>query len=145
MNDSFSITGMLTVQLFRCDGTIKEVIECKNTVTLLGKSHVADQLAKTPAQSPMIAMAVGTGTPSTTALGSESSRNNIDTRTASGKVVTYVAHWDIEDDFSATITEAGIFNSSSLGGTMLCSAVLSPSIVKAVNDSIVITWNLTIH
>lgn len=79
-----------------------------------------------------------------TALGTEVNRQPFQSQSSSGTAWTYVAEWDIEDEFSATITEAGVFNADSgLGGTMLCSASFDP-IVKGVNDSLRITWTITI-
>jgi hypothetical protein len=140
--DKVKVTGIVHIRLSNSNGIILD--KCiHNTVTSVGKSHIASLLSSSPDDS-MIAMAVGTGTPTTTALGSEAHRRNLRSRTSSGAVATYVCEYDIEDNFSGTLTEAGIFNSSSIGGTMLCSVVILPSIVKAVNDSLTITWTLTI-
>jgi hypothetical protein len=142
--DKTGIVGALKINILDRSGALKFSADFKNTVTVLGKAHIADRLSSNPSQDPMLAMAIGTGTPSSTALGSELKRKNVWSRTSSGKVVTYQGHWDYDDQFSGTITEAGIFNASSLGGTMLCSAVVSPSIVKPINDTLDITWNVTI-
>lgn len=136
------LQGHVNIRVFGSDGQLKESREITNTITSLGKIHVADQLSAAPTQAPMSSLAVGSGTPSTTALGAESFRRAFRTRSASGSVVTYVAHWDIDDQKAGTLTEAGIFNSPSLGGVMLCSAVISPPVVKGLNDSLDITWTV---
>lgn len=144
LSSEIKVIGSIGIKL--CDeyGNLKQEILIKNTVTSAGKEHIADRLASSPSQAVMISMAIGTGTPSLTALGSELSRKGLYSRTTSGAVVTYTAIWDIDDRVNGTITEAGIFNASPSGGTMLCSGTISPSIVKGLNDSLIITWTLTI-
>jgi len=114
-----------------------------NTVTSDGKAFIAQMLSSAQ-PNPIIAMAVGTGSPGASALGTEVARKNLWYLTAASNVITYKVHWDLFTPFSGTLTEAGLFNSASLGGTMLASAVLSPSIVKATNDNLDITWDITI-
>jgi len=141
--DSIGVTGGLDIKLFDERGVLKVHQRTHNTVTAVGKAYIADRLGL-QAQALMSNMAVGTGTPSSTALGTEVSRGVFQSQTSSGATWTYVGSWDIEDNFSATLTEAGVFNADSrLGGTMLCSASFA-GIVKAVNDSLVITWVITI-
>lgn len=125
-------------------GNIKREMDINNTVTTLGKEHIADRMATTPSLNPMCSMAIGTGTPSATALGTEVYRKGFKSKTVSGAVVTYQAYWDINDRIAITVTEAGIFNAPNLGGTMLNSGTVSPSIVKGLNDVLDITWTLTI-
>ena len=141
--DSITVTGGLDINLFDKSGTLKVHQTTHNTVTSVGKIYIADRLGL-QTQALMSNMAVGTGTPGTTALGAEVSRVVFQSSTSSGATWTYVANWDIEDNFAATLTEAGVFNADpGLGGTMLCSASFT-GIVKAVNDSLVITWVITI-
>ncbi|MBP6884601.1 MAG: hypothetical protein KBC17_02125 [Candidatus Pacebacteria bacterium] len=143
MHDSLEITGKVDIKVFDNEGTLKTHHKIHNTVTTVGKEHIADRFGL-QAQDPMITMAIGTGTPSATALGTEVSRKEFQSQTSSGLTWTYVAQWSIDDDFAGTITEAGIFNAESgLGGVMLCSSSFT-SIVKALNDSLVITWTITI-
>ena len=134
--------GCVNIRVLGPDGQLKDLREVTNTITSAGKIHVADQLSATPTQAAMSNLAVGSGTPGTTALGAESFRKAFTSRIASGSVVTYVAHWDIDDQKAGTLTEAGIFNSPNLGGVMLCSAVISPPGVKGLNDSLDITWTV---
>lgn len=132
----------MLIKVYGPEGQLKDAREVGNTVTALGRAHVADQLSASPTQGAMSNLAVGSGTPGSTALGTESFRKAFKSRSSTGNVVTYVGHWDIDDQKSATITEAGIFNSPNLGGVMLCSAVISPPVVKAVNDSLDIAWTV---
>lgn len=143
MEDSLRVSGKVDIKVFGEDGALKVHHKTHNTITDAGKEHIADRFGL-GTQLPMSDMAIGTGTPGTTALGTEISRETFQSQTSSGMTWTYVAEWDIENNFSATITEAGVFNAGSgLGGTMLCSSTFTP-IVKAVNDSLRITWTITI-
>jgi hypothetical protein len=85
-------------------------------------------------------MAVGTGSPAANALGTESDRNALTSKTRSGAVVTMVGDW-AAGDATATLTEAGIFDASS-SGNMWCSSTFT-GIVKAAADTLSITWTLT--
>ncbi|MFA5133081.1 MAG: hypothetical protein WC444_07180 [Candidatus Paceibacterota bacterium] len=112
------------------------------SITTVGKELIAN-LISTSTSPNIISMAIGTGTPGATALGTEVSRKNL-RMTCSGAVATYKGEWDLEDRLSANITEAGLFNSESAsGGTMLCSQSFA-AINKGVNDSLIITWTVTI-
>lgn len=113
-----------------------------NTVPANGLAHIADQLSSSPGQAAMGWMAVGTGTPAATLLGTEVDRNALTSRTDSGAVVTYVGNWAAGDATNA-ITEAGIFNVVTANTiTMLASASFAV-INKGANDTLAITWTLT--
>ena len=114
-----------------------------NTVPANGLAHIADQLSSTPGQAAMGWMAVGTGTPSATLLGTENDRNALTSRTDSGAVVTYVGDW-AAGDATAAITEAGIFNIVTANTiTMLASASFA-AVNKGASDTLQITWTLTL-
>jgi len=92
-------------------------------------------------------MAVGTGTAAVdqgdTALGNELDRNTV---SASGGVVsdntiTYESTWAAGDGTGA-ITEAGIFDAAS-GGDMLARTKFDV-VNKGANDSMTITWTITV-
>ncbi len=157
LKDSLGIKGSISIQLFSEIGHLQiegydlsaEILDCLdsrlllNTVTALGDAHVADQLSD-QGNTAMSHMAVGAGTPSTTALGSETDRNALDS-TTQGTVgddndVIYVCTW-AAGDATAALTEAGIFNDAS-AGTMFVSASFA-AINKGANDSLVITWTVT--
>lgn len=103
------------------------------TYTALFDDYIADRLAAAQAYGPILNIAIGTGTPTSTALGAELSRRAIISRTASGDTLTVTARWDIEDHVSGTITEVGVF----AGTTMIASYTTSK--VKAYNDSYAVT------
>lgn len=122
-------------------GAIKETRQIHNTVTTAGKNMIADRLLASPSLGVPTHMAVGTGTPSGTALGTELDRNALTSKTRSNAVVTMVGDWAAGDGTGA-ITEAGIFDASS-SGNMHCSASFSV-INKGASDTLQITWTLTI-
>lgn len=111
------------------------------SITTYADTHIADLLAR-KVLPPMLNLAIGTGTPSATALGNEVSRKAF-TVSRTGAVVTYSARWDIEDAVSGTITEMGIFDDATLGGNMLLSKTFSQ--VKATNDELTVSIALTIN
>lgn len=142
-NDSeeIALEDNVLIQLFDKDGNLKQEETIHNTVTTVGKAHIADQLSASPGEAAMSHMAIGTGTPSATALGTELDRNALTSRTDAAAVVTYVGTWAAGDGTGA-ITEAGVFNDAS-AGTMLISSSFSV-VNKGAADTLVITWTLTV-
>ncbi len=132
------------VELFDENGKLKAERWIHNTVTALGDAHVADQMSD-QGDAAMGWMAVGTGTPSATALGTELDRNALTSKTqgtgGDDNDVIYVGTWAAGDGTGA-ITEAGIFNLVTLGGTMFVSASFAV-INKGAGDTFVITWTVT--
>lgn len=122
------------------DGKVKDVREIANTVTTAGKNGAADQILAAPSLNKPTHMAVGTGTPTGTALGTETDRNALTTKTRSNAVVTMVGDW-AAGDATAAITEAGIFDAASVGN-MWCSQSFAV-INKGASDTLQITWTLT--
>lgn len=123
------------------NGSIKEVRHVYNTVTTPGKNMIADRLLASPTLGVPTHMAVGTGSPSGTALGTETDRNALTSKTRSNAVVTMVGDW-AAGDATAALTEAGVFDASS-SGNMHLSASFSV-INKGAADTLAITWTLTI-
>lgn len=123
------------------DGKIKDVREIANTVTTAGKNGAADQILASPSLGKPTHMAIGTGTPTGTALQTELDRNALTSKNRSGAVVTMVGDWAAGDGTGA-ITEAGIFDAASTGN-MHCSQSFSV-VNKLAGDTLQITWTLTI-
>lgn len=129
------------------DGEVKEQVDRYNTVTALGKELIADQLltglstTSGPTYAKPSHMAIGTGTPSATALGTELDRNAFTSKSRLTNVLTMVADWAAGDGTGA-ITEAGTFNAAS-GPTMMTSASFAV-VNKLAADTLNITWTLTI-
>lgn len=124
------------------DGEIKEAHSLWNTVTTAGKNGIAAQLLVTPDLNKASHMAIGTGTPSGTALGSELDRNAFSsTQTRSGAVVTYFGFWNAGDGTGA-ITEAGTFDAGSTGNMWMSASFAVVN--KLAADTLSITWTLTV-
>lgn len=140
--DTMKLRGKLRICLRDGKGRWKLNRVIRNTVTTTGKAHVADQLSSAPGEAAMGWMAIGTGTPSATALGTELDRNALTSRTDSAAVVTYVGDWAAGDG-TGVLTEAGVFNLATLGGTMLISASFA-AVNKLAADTLKITWTLTV-
>jgi hypothetical protein len=93
-------------------------------------------------------MATGTGTPSTTALGTELSRVSIASTGSLTRVlavVTAIANWAAGIG-TGTITEAGIFSAASGNDSthpMYVSASFG-AITKNAGDTLQITWTITL-
>lgn len=139
-DDSIKATGFVVLQLFGPDGKVKET-RVANTVTTAGKNGLADQILASPSLGKPTHAALGTGTPSGTALGTELDRNAFTSKIRSNAVVTMVTDWAAGDGTGA-ITEAGLFDASS-SGNMWCSASFSV-VNKAAGDSLTLTWTLTL-
>ena len=122
------------------DGAVKDERKIANTVTTAGKSGAADQLLASPTLAKPGWMAVGTGSPTGTALGAEIDRNALTSKTRSGAVVTFVGNWAAGDGTGA-ITEAGLFDAASVGNMWASQSFAV--INKAAGDTLSITWTLT--
>lgn len=120
------------------------VQEVPNLVVTDGKEYVASRMKDTSA-SAMSHMAIGTGSTAAAAgnaaLGSEAHRNTLTSTSVSGAVVTYACTFSAGQGTGA-ITEAGLFNASS-AGSMLCRTVFAV-VNKGANDSMTITWTVTV-
>ncbi|WP_285250240.1 hypothetical protein [Pseudarthrobacter sp. fls2-241-R2A-168] len=72
------------------DGNIKQEERVHNTVTTAGKNGIADQILASPSLVKMGWMAVGTGSPAATLLGTETARVAFTSKTRSTNVITVV-------------------------------------------------------
>lgn len=131
----------LKIELRDQSGKVKDYREIHNTVTTAGKNGIADQILASPSLNKPTHMAIGTGSPSGTALGTELDRNALTSKTRSNAVVTMVGDWAAGDGTGA-LTEAGVFDASS-SGNMWLSTTFSV-INKAAADTLSITWTLTV-
>ncbi|KKT30495.1 MAG: hypothetical protein UW18_C0015G0006 [Microgenomates group bacterium GW2011_GWF1_44_10] len=102
-----------------------------NTITSVGKKATADQLGGTTT-SPVTAIALGVGTPSATALGSESTTNGGSRGAATVSNTTTDTTGDTEQwvktftfTGSLALTEEGLFDNNTSGGIMLASQTFS--------------------
>jgi hypothetical protein len=143
--DSVPLQGKLQVVLKDGQGRVKKSFQVSNLVVTAGRELIASLLAQDGSSFPSH-MAVGTSATSpslgdSALLGTELGRVALGSTTASGKDVTYVATFP-SGTATGTIEEMGIFNDGT-SGTML-SRVLTGTIDKGSDDSLEITWTVTI-
>lgn len=142
-NEGLYFDVNMHLQLFDENGNLKDERFEHNTVTTAGKAGVADQILASPSLAKIGWMAVGTGSPSGTALGTEVARVAFDSKLRSGAVVTVIATF-AAGTATAALTEAGTFDVvTAASGNMWMSASFSV-ISKGASDSLVITWTLTV-
>lgn len=118
-----------------------------NTITSVGKKIAADQTGGTTT-APVTAIAIGVGTPSATALGSESTTNgggrgaatvSNQTTTTTGDTERWIKTFTFSG--SLALTEEGLFDNNTSGGKMFASQ--SFSAVNVVNlDTFQVTHNV---
>src|SRR3990167_7765639 len=115
-----------------------------NTVTDVGKKISADQVGGTTT-APVTAIAIGIGTASATALGSEITTNGGERGAATVTNQTTTTTGDTErwvKTFTFTgalvLTEEGIFDNNTSGGTMLASQTFS-AVTTADTDTLTLT------
>lgn len=142
-----SIKGNLNIKVIDKDSNVKQDIKVKNLVVATGKDHIADRMTSN-VESVMSHMAVGSAnvnpTVSDTALLGEIARVTLTSSTVTNNTIAYSATFPA-GTATGTIAEAGIFNNPTANtGTMLCRTRFN-EVNKAVDDIIVITWNVTIE
>lgn len=143
MKDTFSIKGKLDIKLWDENGALKQHVKDHNTVKNAGLYGLLDQSLASPTLAKVGWMAIGTGTPAATLLGAEIDRNALTSKTRSNAVLTMVGNWAAGDG-TGTITEAGLFDVVTANTVnMWCSSSFT-GIVKGANDTLQITWTITI-
>ena len=142
--ESVSLKGNLEVILLDQNGNQKDYRKIENVVVAVGKQIIAARLVGNTIAIPSH-MAVGTDSTAAatgqTALGGELGRVVLDSTTRVSNVLTYVATFPAGTGTGA-LAEAAILNAASTGN-MLCRTTFSV-VNKAIGDSIVITWNVTV-
>lgn len=145
-NEVIKATGQLKITVTAPDGSVKQEQEVKNLVVTTGLGFIASRMKDATATA-MSHMAIGTGSTAAalgnTGLGTESARVALTSTTVTANQVAYVATFAAGTPATLTaITEAGLFNAAS-AGTMLCRTVFA-AVNKDVNDTLSITWTVTI-
>lgn len=137
------ITDNVELVLRGPDGRIKARRTLHNTTTTYLKQSTADQLLAAPTLNKPTHGAVGTGTPSGTALGAElGARTVLATKTRSGAIITMT--WTVPAGTSTgALTEAGIFDQLAAGGNMFVSNTFAV-INKGASDTLAVTWTVTV-
>ena len=143
LNELFKLTGKVHVTVTNERGEVVEQ-RAANLVVTTGKNFTASRMVGV-ASDVMSHMAIGAGTDAAvvgnTTLQTELARVALASSTATTNVVTYTATFGVGVGTGA-VTEAGIFNASS-AGTMLCRVVFAV-VNKGANDTIAITWTVTV-
>jgi hypothetical protein len=143
MQETFTIRGDLDIKLLDSDGNIKDQRKIHNTVKNAGLYGLLDQALASPTLAKVGWMAVGTGSPAATLLGTETARVALDSKTRSNAVLTMVCTFPAGTGTGA-ITEAGLFDVVTANTVnMWCSSSFA-AINKGASDVVVITWTLTI-
>jgi len=143
IKDTFRITSNMHIKLWGPDGKLKDERKLHNTVKNAGLYGVIDQILASPTLAKVGWMAIGTGSPAATLLGTEIDRNALTSKTRSNAVVTMVGDWAAGDGTGA-ITEAGLFDVVTANTiNMWCSASFDV-INQGAADVLQITWTLTI-
>jgi len=140
MKDTISLVGEVEILLNN-----QVVLEKKNLIVQVGKNFLASAIINN-STSPFVGMAIGTGTTaaslSDTTLQTESARAAFTTYSVTTNVVslsnTYAAGTG-----TGALTEAGIFNNATSGGTMLSRVVFS-AVNKSAADTLTINWTITV-
>lgn len=143
-HDSMKMVGDVTIERFT-DGVLQETRQIKNLVVQSGKVFTASRIID--ATAPVMShMAIGTDSsvPVSTndELGAQIARVALTSASSTDNVVTFIAPFPAGVGTGA-LTEAGIFNDATVG-TMLARTTFAV-VNKAANDSITITWNITIQ
>jgi len=141
IKDSIGFAGHLTLTLRGPDGSVKET-RTANAVKNAGLYGVMDQILASPTLPKAGWIAVGTGSPAATLLGTETARVALTSKTRSNAVVTFVA------DFAAgvatgALTEAGVFDVVTANTVNMWLSASFSVINKGALDTLQITWTLT--
>lgn len=139
--EQLEIRGHVVFELRGPDGEIKDRWEEDNTVTTAGKNGLADQALASPTLNKPTHMALGTGTPTGTALQTELDRNALTAKTRSTNVLTFTANWTA-GEATGTLTEAGLFDAATTGNMWLSASFTAK--VKGAADTLAATWTLTV-
>lgn len=146
--DSATPTGIVTLQLFNFHGDIIKQHTVKNLVVTTGLQFIAARMGETNRPTQMTHMAVGTNATAANLTNDQlltQQGNRVPLTTAGGTVSgaqrTYNSVFGVGISTGALV-EAGIFNAAT-GGTMLCRTTF-PVINKGANDTLAITWVITV-
>ena len=139
------IKGQLTISHFRGPNLIYQE-SSKQTITTVGKNWIVDKLQDLPASTAQVkwhqsGINATAATSSDTDLGSAIYSRTSGSRTEGASANIYRSVATISYTGTRTVTEWGIFTTSS-SGTMISRKTFSRSVVNG--DSIQFTWDLTV-
>lgn len=147
LNDSPKITGYVKATLFNEDGVVLYQ-EQHNLVVAVGLEFIAARMVDAGSPTEMTHMALGssntTAVPLDTTLGAELGRVGVNggAGVVDANTVTYNAVFPA-GIATGEVVEAGVFNDVT-AGTMMCRTVF-PVINKTENDSLAISWVITVN
>jgi hypothetical protein len=147
--ETFKVSGEVDIKIFSSTGEVVKEFHHKNMVVNRGKSLIASRLASNQIN-PICYMSIGNNDSITSAtqttLEGELVRVPISPGAVQDNKVMYVGLFDSDTIGAQLIKEAGLFNASSntTNSYMLCRTVF-PGIMKNADESIAITWTLTIN
>lgn len=143
-DDPIKFSGSVDIVKYDDNGTITEKIHVKNLVVDAGKALIAKLVSGNTATA-VTHMAVGTSSTaaaaSQTTLVTEVGRVALTTKTASANVMSFIGIFPA-GTATGSLQEAALFNAAS-SGDMMCRSTFS-SISKGANDTVSITWTITI-
>jgi len=142
--DAATMRGHVRLEVFGPDGELRDSREVDNLIVTVGRNGVMDQLLASPTINKPTHMAVGTGAVAPalgdTALGTESARVALTSKTRSTNVLTLVGDY-AAGTATATLTEAGVFDAASTGN--MYSRATFTGIAKGASDTLKVTWTWT--
>ena len=152
IKENLKMTGSLEIAI---NGDT--VCKTNNLVVTAGKEHVTARLKDNATDGAMSSMAIGTSSANPndtapnnasgqTALGSEAARDTFDSGadTSGANSIKFITTFDaVGSGSDVIVTEAGIFNHATTGGTMLARTVFG-AVTKGANDVMTITWTITV-
>jgi predicted anti-sigma-YlaC factor YlaD len=140
MNETISLVGEVELKL-----NDVVVVSKKNLIVQVGKNFLANAVISS-STTPFNAIAIGRGTTAAaltdTALQTEILRTSFDSATIANNVITLVKNY-LPGVATGLISEAGIFNNATSGGTML-SHIVFTTIGKQDQDRLLLTWTITV-
>ena len=140
MNETISLVGEVELKL-----NDVVVVSKKNLIVQVGKNFLANAVISN-STTPFNAIAIGRGTIAAalvdTGLQTETLRTSFDSATIANNVITLVKNY-LPGVGTGLISEAGIFNNVTSGGTML-SHVVFTTIGKQDLDRLLLTWTITV-
>jgi len=139
--DSTRSKGEITLVLRGPDGKVKQLKKA-NTVTTAGKAVLADRLLAAPSLGVPTHIAVGTGSPAATLLGTETARIALGTKSRATNVVTMTATFAAGTGTGA-LTEAGIFDVVTANTVNMHLSASYSVINKGASDTLDVTWTWT--
>ena len=145
--ENFGLRGDVTIILRDKDGNIVDQRNIRNTIVDAGYDFICAVIGNTVQPDDMGWTAIGTG--SATVLGTDTTLTthlvrvaNTYAHSAGTKIFTHTADYAAGTGTGA-ITESGLFNQVTTGGTMLNRVVFSV-INKGASDTLQVVWTITL-